>query len=215
MPFASALPMASPRPSSFILVVHAATALITIGGMGAEAHAGLAIGVDGTGARAVGDGSEHASTGIGLIVRAGYALDVPGLRIVPEVLLGWTTFGMGFPSGWSGEVSFWRAFVGGRVSIGSTLRPFVYWHGGICDTAGYQSRDGDLAEFSADASAGFDAGVGLTWTALPGFEVGIRSGYIQASAGRADVTRNGLRTSVEFYDSTKWIDFGATASFTW
>ncbi len=168
------------------------------------AHAGLAVGADVYGAKALGDGSDSISIGYGFNGRLGYTLPVPVVDLTPEILVGYTRFS---PDTGSGSIGVTRAMAGGRVGVGAGFKPFAYWHIGYAHPAAESAG----VELAADVLC-TQVGGGLDFTALPLLNLGIQVGYNYASEGDATLTTAGVTRTVKVKDGTTWVDFGVHAS---
>jgi hypothetical protein len=133
---------------------------VSVACFGSSAHASTEIAAD---LDFSGVFDEPVSSGYGGALRAGYGLNLLLLKLTPE-------FGASFHR-FTGEpgVSLVRAFVGGRLALGSGLEPGVYAHLGI----GHLSGNSALNR----TTPAFDAGLFLDLTILPLINLGVHGSY--------------------------------------
>ena len=123
-------------------------------------HTQLALDLEYAGAIDQGD----VTTGAGGAIRLGSQTDLLLLSLTGEIGGSYHQLG-GVP-----EVTAYRGFLGGRISVGKIIEPGVYGHLGI----------GSLAPDPGDSrtAATFDAGLFLDLTVLPLVDLGIHAGYV-------------------------------------
>lgn len=104
------------------------------------------------------------TTGAGGAIRLGSQTDLLLLSLTGEIGGSYHQFG-GVP-----DVTAYRGFLGGRISVGKILEPGVYGHWGV----------GSLSLDPGDSrtAATFDAGLFLDLTVLPLVDLGIHAGYV-------------------------------------
>lgn len=102
--------------------------------------------------------------GVGGAIRLGSQADLLLLSLTGEIGGSYHQFG-GVP-----DVTVYRGFLGGRISVGKILEPGLYGHLGV----------GSLSLDPGDSrtAATFDAGLFLDLTVLPLVDLGIHGGYV-------------------------------------
>lgn len=107
-------------------------------------------------------GEGDTDNGAGGALRAGYALDLAGVSLTPEIGLAY--------HGFDGTLSpaIYRAFVGARASFGAGLRPGFFARFGVA-----HSSDDDDSRTVPTAGGGLM----LDFTLLPKVDLGVHTGY--------------------------------------
>ncbi len=155
-------------------------------GASREAHAGLAIALDGHAGPTINDPTGTSRFGGGVSARLGLRLDIiqfeiGPLFITPEIGGGYWFYGQGDQPG--------RVFGGGRLGLGTRFQPSIFGH------AGYGLvRSVDNYRFEGFTA---DGGAALEFQIVPTFGIGVHASY---------VTNRYLDMGVE--QSLNWFDFG-------
>ena len=180
----------------------AALLIATVAALSApdEARAGdLILGAEASYGAPSGDWAETTSGGAGLQLRLGYALPVPGIRLIPEVLGMQQEFGtLSDPqTPAAGDVTGYSAFIGAaglRVGLEGPISPAVFGHYGFGELE-------SVASGVQQEGTYYDVGAALDLTILPLVNVGVHGSYhvleIDTDAARAPVAENA------------WTSFGA------
>lgn len=189
--------------SRLLVVLFAVTALSE-----ARAHAGLAVGAGLGTAKVVGTGADGLALGVSTQARVGYSIGLPLLTVTPEVVFGWTRWGV---DNADASAKSLRLLAGGRASLGGLVSPGAFVHLGYVRNA----TDGTLAgqELSTSQNGiSFEVGGDLA-VELSLVRVGVYVAYNRGSLGDTQVTSAGMTTTAKGKDdATSWIDTGVTAS---
>jgi hypothetical protein len=153
-----------------------------------DARADVLVGADAGAAIAIGDWSvDPGGPGFDARIRLGYELPVPVVRLVAEVLGGYTAF----PADDAGNApqNALTGRAGARIGIGGVIGPMLYGH------VGYTYLHGEASDYDVTtAGMSYDAGLAVDFTLLPLLNVGIHGGY---------------NAVTERDSSATWIDAGA------
>ncbi len=164
-----------------------------------EAKADTLIGVDLNGGFNVGELSADGA-GLGANARLGYSLDIPVLRLVPELQFNYMGFALDDVQGQgaiaaanSGNLRTISGRAGARVGFSAIVGLSLYGHVGY----GTAITVVDGQDNRSDAGLSYDVGLAIDFTAIPLINLGIHGGF------------NSLTPGDDALEPINWIDVGA------
>jgi len=157
-----------------------------------DAHADVLIGLDGSGGFNIGELSTDGA-GLGGNLRVGYSLDIPLLRLAPEIQLGYMGFSVPDPTAQgavdaaaSANLRTFSGRGGLRIGYGGLIFGVsLYGHAGY----GMTMTATDNAETIRADGPSFDGGLAIDVTAIPFVNIGLHGGYNTILLADADPLR--------------------------